>query len=213
MGGLLAVASISSFLGLIGMILVVKSSGGGFLLFLAMALNCATIVRLNIERKNEEGSRFRTSQIIYIASSIICVLTGGYHLFAGWTSSKLMGAGLFIGFAVLPFISTTVAINYWICQLEKQNKTGKGQFFLPSDEDRDIKKTLKIVLGVAGVLLFAWLMAAAIVSCDSDGGGNNGGYSNSGSQRCNNCGGDGWDSENNCKCVWCGGDGKTSWNP
>ena len=37
--------------------------------------------------------------------------------------------------------------------------------------------------------------------------------SNSGSYRCNNCGGDGWDSENNRKCVWCGGDGKTSWNP
>lgn len=31
--------------------------------------------------------------------------------------------------------------------------------------------------------------------------------------RCNNCGGDGWDSANSCSCVWCGGDGRTSWNP
>lgn len=31
--------------------------------------------------------------------------------------------------------------------------------------------------------------------------------------RCNNCGGDGWDSANGSSCVWCGGDGRTSWNP
>lgn len=37
--------------------------------------------------------------------------------------------------------------------------------------------------------------------------------SSTGVYRCNNCGGDGWDSANNCSCVWCGGDGKTVWNP
>ena len=53
-------------------------------------------------------------------------------------------------------------------------------------------------------------LLALIGSC-SRGDSNSG--NNSGSKRCSNCGGDGWDSTNNCSCVWCGGDGKTSWNP
>lgn len=64
-----------------------------------------------------------------------------------------------------------------------------------------------------------WFIAIAVVltlsligSCNecstSSGGGNN-----SRDYRCNNCGGDGWDSANGCGCVWCGGDGRTSWNP
>ena len=61
-----------------------------------------------------------------------------------------------------------------------------------------------------------WIIAAVIVallaligSCNNDSSSNTG----SGSYRCNNCGGDGWDSANSSSCVWCGGDGRTSWNP
>lgn len=62
------------------------------------------------------------------------------------------------------------------------------------------RKNFKRIAIVAAVLLAIWI----IFSGPSD---------TSGSYRCNNCGGDGWDSANSSSCVWCGGDGKTSWNP
>ena len=64
------------------------------------------------------------------------------------------------------------------------------------------------------VTLVIALIIALCVSCDFGTSSSNSGSGNSsGSYRCNNCGGDGWDSANGCSCVWCGGDGRTSWNP
>lgn len=74
-----------------------------------------------------------------------------------------------------------------------------------------------IIFGLAGLISEdkGWMIGIVValiivlaVSC-SDGSST----SSSGGYRCNNCGGDGWDSANRCSCVWCGGDGKTSWNP
>ena len=66
-----------------------------------------------------------------------------------------------------------------------------------------------------------WVIAIAVVlvmgmigSCDGGGSTSKGGTGgSSGGYRCNNCGGDGWDSANGCSCVWCGGDERTSKNP
>lgn len=66
------------------------------------------------------------------------------------------------------------------------------------------------IVGLAVTLLIALVVTS---SGDSSTRSSSSTGSNSGDYRCNNCGGDGWDSANGCSCVWCGGDGRTSWNP
>ncbi len=63
-----------------------------------------------------------------------------------------------------------------------------------------------IAAGVV-VAIFVFCMLAANYAVNSDSSAENS------TQECFNCGGDGWDSDNNGVCVWCGGDGKSSWNP
>lgn len=60
---------------------------------------------------------------------------------------------------------------------------------------------LKLLVAIGIVVIFVIIVSNSIVN-DSSPRGN-----------CFNCGGDGWDSNNNCSCVWCGGDGYSSWNP
>ena len=67
------------------------------------------------------------------------------------------------------------------------------------------KSSMKVVLCI--LIVFALVMAISVSQLSEDK------SDNSGSYRCENCGGDGWDSANDCSCVWCGGDGRTSWNP
>lgn len=74
------------------------------------------------------------------------------------------------------------------------------------------KKSLTVVVGIIVVLcIVIWIAGGQVFGSGSTNSGN--GTVGSGTYRCNNCGGDGWDSANNSSCVWCGGDGRTSWNP
>jgi len=57
------------------------------------------------------------------------------------------------------------------------------------------------------------LIIVLVASCSGSGNKSSSSSGSSSGTRCNNCGGDGWDSANSCSCVWCGGDGRTSWNP
>ena len=75
-----------------------------------------------------------------------------------------------------------------------------------------IGSTFRVITLVIG-LIIALCVSCSIISDSDSGGSNYNGNNYSGSYRCDNCGGDGWDSANGCSCVWCGGDGRTSWNP
>ena len=87
------------------------------------------------------------------------------------------------------------------------------------DHDHCRLVTKNLLIGIAAVIIFLLIIVgiangiANSSSGSSSYSSNTGNSSNSSSQRCFNCGGDGWDSANNCSCVWCGGDGRTSWNP
>lgn len=74
------------------------------------------------------------------------------------------------------------------------------------------ERTKGIITIIVMVLVLAFLIASCTASCDQDSYSSKSNYKSGGS-RCNNCGGDGWDSANGCSCIWCGGDGITSWNP
>lgn len=164
MGGLLAAASISGFIGLFAMVISLKSGGtGGAFLFIALAINVAAIIRLFVEKRNYENTKFRTLQLVYIISGIICAIAGSYVIFCGWKSSVFISVLFYIGFVVMLFTGTFVGIHYLICYLQIRNNTGKGEFFMPSTENRNIKKHLRVAFGLIGAILLVVAIGVFIV--------------------------------------------------
>ena len=164
MGGLLAAASISAFIGLLAMALSIEAGGtGGFFLFVALGINVAAIIRLFIEKKNEENVKFKTSQIVYIISGIICAIAGSYVAFMGWKSSAFISILFYIAFVVMIFDVMIVSFSYLICYLQIKNGTGKGEFFIPSAESRNIKKHLRVAFGWIGAILIVVAIGVFVV--------------------------------------------------
>ena len=188
MGGLLAAASISAFIGLFAMVLSMEAGGtGGFFLLIALAINVAAIIRLFIEKKNKENVKFKTSQIVYIISGIICAIAGSYVVFMGWKSAAFISILFYIAFVVMIFDSMIVSFNYLVCYLQIRNGTGKGEFFMPSTENRNIKKHLRVAFGWLGAILIV-VAACLLVIGIRDSGDSLPRYSFSDCYRCDNVG-------------------------
>ena len=108
----------------------------------------------------------------------------------------LFGVGIGVAIAtdssVYGVISATIGVAFFVWAFRRT-----------ALQNESIRKSI--------IILTATILATILLTLGGYRAITNNNYSSSGN--CFNCGGDGWDSENNCSCVWCGGDGKTHWNP
>ena len=158
----------------------------------SMIISISTIALVFLSAKSIKNKQ--TSKYMKVFNIIIIVATVFYGVLSYTTSSFSFTASNVSLVSLIGYIA--IGFSLWL--LPKTIYDYENCEF--------VTKTKLIIVGV--LVLFIGLSTSlfGIMSNDSE-------DSDGGKYRCNICGGDGWDSENNCSCVWCGGDGKTHWNP
>ena len=154
MGILLICAGISSFVGVLGFILALRSGGSGvLLLIIALATNAAACISLIYEKSKHYNVRFKVFHLIYMVSVLVTVCFGGYVVIAGLKSSIFMTILFYIGFVVMLFVGPFVALDYYACNSLSRFSTEQREFFLPANQSRNVKKNLRTTFAFVGAFL------------------------------------------------------------
>jgi heme A synthase len=158
----------------------------------SMIISISTIALVFLSAKSIKNKQ--TSKYMKVFNIIIIVVTLFYGALSYITKSSSSTASNTAFISLL----THVVIGFSLSTLPKTIYDYENCEF--------VTKTKLVVICVLAISIGLFTALFGILSNDSE-------NSDGGKYRCNICGGDGWDSENNCSCVWCGGDGKTHWNP